>query len=92
MKHPLRMSFRTATYLIVICTFLIFWVLLKTVKYCALISEVIGNVGIPNNACNSYELRIVLATVTFVFGLLEGGMSCWKTMRGDDEESPVQEA
>lgn len=50
-----------------------------SVKYCALITEFIGNMGAPNNVCASSSVRLALAVATFVFGLLEGGISCWKS-------------
>lgn len=78
MHLRITISYATFTYLILLCTSpfpALFRVLLTAVKYCGLITEVIGNIGLP---CTTLEVRIVLAVSTFLFGLLEGGISYWK--------------
>jgi hypothetical protein len=57
------------------------------VKYCGLITEVIGNAGIPGNA---YNVRVALAISTFMFGLLEGGISCWKSTNEKTNEKTIE--
>lgn len=49
------------------------------VKYCGLITEVIGNAGLPGVGANTPNVRVALAISTLMFGLLEGGISCWKS-------------
>lgn len=49
------------------------------VKYCALLSELVGNVCVTNNQTKSNDVHTALAVSTFVFGLLEGGACYWKS-------------
>ena len=59
------------------------------VKYLGLISEVLGNIDLSSSSPN---VSIALAISTLVFGLLEGGISYWKSRkeRSGDEESQIE--
>ena len=61
---------------------------LTKVKYSGLVTEVIGNAGVSGVGGGISNVRIALAISTFIFGLLEGGISCWESMNenvGDDK-------
>ena len=51
-----------------------------SVKYSGLLSEVIANVGLGRNCLGpAPEIQLALGILTFVFGLFEGGISCWES-------------
>jgi hypothetical protein len=50
------------------------------VKYFGLLSEVIANVGFRGNSLGANpEIQLALGILTFIFGLFEGGISCWES-------------
>lgn len=59
------------------------------VKYCGLVTEAIGNAGLPSTGAN---VRVALAISTLMFGLLEGCINCWKSVNEKltDEKSQLE--
>jgi hypothetical protein len=62
------------------------------VKYCGLVTEAIGNTSLPSTGGNTANVRVALAISTLMFGLLEGFITCWKSVNEKltDEKSQLE--